>query len=197
MSAERGLYQLVAEPMANAARKQSRIWHGLLEPHEIESELWIRVCSSPATVEKLEGSEPPLVEALLENMASQICIKERDAYEHFSGQYRYSVDEVKDIADRFYTSVLDSGCEVLDFNNGLAHLEDSNPGQFEVFTLRYRDGVTLVDKADRKRCERAEVHLTDLMNQSRRQREAGYTQGPGTKPKIPRGVESFADNVGL
>lgn len=197
MSADRELYLFLKEPMANAARKQSKLWHGILEPDEIASELWLMVADSPATEEKLEGADADLLDDLLNRMASRVCIKERDSYEHFSGQYRYSVGEVKDIADRVYTSVLESGCESLDFENGLAQLENINPAYFEVFRLRYKDGVTLEEKADRVRCTRAEAKLCELMNQSRRQREAGYTQGPGTKPVVPRGVISFADNQQL
>lgn len=188
MGTMKDLYTELGEPIQIAARRASGNWHGLLEPEEIESELWIEILDSDATKGKLENSDPDLLIDLLVRMAERICIKERDNYEHYSGNYRYSVNEIKEIAKQYFVR---SGEEIveefIDFEAGFARLEEDNPTYAEAIVRRYALGeMTTGKSAYSKAHQHGVTKLTNLMNRNFKQREYEYENGPETR--VPTGT---------
>ena len=186
------LYELLSEQVKEAASRASYKWHGLLDADDIEQELWVQILESPATARKLQGADTELLTDLLARMADRICIKERHSYERFSGQFRYSVSEVKTIATDILTKPGPVTEEVIDFMDALERLIVSNPDQAEVFLVRYADGKYPDKSSERMMLSRARVNMTDYMNRNRRERSAKVTDGPCTKPKIPAGYDPYS-----
>lgn len=186
------LHAQLVDSVKRAARSASNTWYGLLDPDEIEQELWLQIFESPATAGKLEGSDPDLVTDLLARMADRICIQERADYEHFTGNYRYSVNEVKALAELFFVR---TGEELLvdlvDFEVGFELLTETNPHYAEVVFRRYALGEAPAEKAQQHYLSKGLTKLTDHMNRHHKDREREYRDGPGTKPRIPGGYDPY------
>lgn len=189
------LYELLNESVERAAKSASFRWHGLLEAEEIEQTLWVEILESPATAHKLEGADKDLVTDLLARMADRVCIKERDEYEHFTGNYRYSVNEAKALVEEFF--LRDGETLLVDFVDvevGLDQLEDTNPNYHHAIVLRFVTGESPTDDRGKNNLKRGITKLTDYMNRNYKEREREYRDGPGTKPSIPRGYDPYEGN---
>lgn len=187
MSTMKELYTELGEPIQIAARRASGNWYGLLEPEEIESELWIEILDSAATKGKLENSDPDLLIDLLVRMAERICIKERDNYEHYSGNYRYSVNEIKEVAEQYFVrSGEDIVEEHLDFQVAFEKLTEGNPDYAEAVFQRYALGEVPKGGAAEVRLSRGLTKLANLMNRNFKQREYEYENGP--EARVPNGT---------
>lgn len=167
-----------------------------MEAEDIEQELWVEILESPATAGKLEGSDDDLVTDLLARMADRICIRERDDYEHFSGQYRYSVNEAKTVVEAFF---LRSGEETLidlvDVEVAFDRLTEINPAQANAIFRRYALGETTTgDSAFNNSLTRGLTKLTDLMNRNFKDRKREHRDGPGTRTPMARGYDPYEGN---
>lgn len=193
MSKMKELYTLLEEPVKAAARRASNNWYGLMEPDEIEQELWVEILESPATAGKLADSDPNHITDLLARMADRICIKERDAYEHFTGNYRYSVNEAKALIEEFFLRDGESLLvDFVDVDVAFVRLMEENQKQADAVFRRYALGETPgEDKSFENALRRGLTHLTDLMNRNFKERERDYRDGPGTKPRIPKGYDPY------
>lgn len=190
------LYTLLNDSVQRAATSAAYKWHGLLEAEDIEQELWVEILDSPATAGKLEGSDADLVTDLLARMADRICIKERDSYEHFSGQYRYSVNEAKTVVEAFF---LRSGEELLidlvDVEVAFDRLGETNPAQADAIFRRYALGETTTgNSAFNNSLTRGLTKLTDYMNRNFKDRGREHRDGPGTRTPMVRGYDSYEGN---
>lgn len=190
------LYTLMEEPIKKATRKASSNWYGLMEPEEIESEIWIEILESPATRSDIENADSKDLEKILYNKAERICMGERDDYEHFTGNYRYSVNEAKALIEGYLQrSGEELMVELLDAEIALERLSDSHPHYAEAIFKRYALGLTpKEDKQFEDALRRGLTKFTDYMNRSFKDREREYRDGPGTKPSIPRGYDPYEGN---
>lgn len=196
MTFDKATFEFLREPVKKAAEGAAWNWHGLLEAEEIESELWIEVMQSPATEESLRGRDANALARLLAFKANRVCAKERTAFEHYSGQYQYSVGEVKDIAEKILTREGVVTCEVIDFMEALEKLIDRNPGYADLFLRRYADGETFSDQADRSRLSRALTKFTDFMNWNRRNEDRAHEHNHDKKWRCPKGYDSYEGDPG-
>lgn len=189
------LYTLMEEPIKKATRKASSNWYGLMEPEEIESEIWIEILESPATRSDIENADPKDLEKILYNKAERICMGERDDYEHFTGNYRYSVNEAKALIEGyFHRSGEELMVELLDAEIAFERLSESHPHYAEIIFKRYALGEVPEIMADKMYYNKGMTKLTDYMNRSFKDREREYRDGPGTKPRIPRGYDPYEGN---
>lgn len=192
MSKMKDLYTLLEEPVKAASRRASNNWYGLMEPDEIEQELWVEILESPATSGKLADSDPNHITDLLARMADRICIKERDAYEHFTGNYRYSVNEAKVLVEEYF---LRNGeelmIEIVDVEVAYGQMTETNPNYAEAVFRKFALGEPVDSGWERDRLSRGLTKLTDLMNRNFKERERDYRDGPGTKPRIPNGYDPY------
>ena len=138
----------------------------------------------------------------LRKVGDRICSKERDDYETFSGQYIYSVDEVKEMLNRgalgedpnsaspWVMSVEEiealgrPDSEItntrIDLYLALKALGESNARHAYLILLRYREGYSFEHSdPDRKACERAVESLAREMNRINIRRSAKF-DGPRT-----------------
>lgn len=191
MAFDKATFELLRDPVKKAATAAAWNWHGLMEAEEIESELWIEIAQSPATAEALRGREGPALSRLLAFKANRVCAKERTAFERYSGQYQYSVGEVKEIAAEILTKSGKVTCEVMDFMDALQELISRNPGYADVFLRRYADGETFTNGVDRSRLSRALTKFTDFMNMHRRKVEREHDHNHAKMWKCPSGYDSY------
>lgn len=191
MSAERELYRALTAPLNTVAREASNRWRGILEADEIKSEIWIQVLQSTANASDVLNAKEENLIKLLTTKANSICAKEASALSHFSGQYHYSVDEVKEMASDVLTKQGPATCQVIDFMDAVQLMITHHPGRADYILRRYADGEMFEGATDRKRLSRAVEKLTDLMNMNRRRVEAEYGQGPGTRQKIPGSYDPY------
>lgn len=185
------LYTLLHTPIEKAAASASYKWHGLLEPDEIASELWIEILDSGATAGKLQGSDMNLVTDLLARMADRICIGERDDYEHFTGNYRYSVNEAKVLVEEYFLrNEEEFMVDLVDVEIALDQLLEINQGQYEAIFRRYALGEVPVEPM-KSRLKRGLTKITDYMNRSFKDRERNHHDGPGTRNRVPKNYDPY------
>lgn len=195
---DKATYEKLAGPIRRASKSILAEWPDLLDPSEIESELYVEVLQSPKTTDFLVNAPADEQRKVLYYMADRICAKERSRYEHFSGQYHYSVAEAIKLAEDILGEPLDeyecpsvSASNTADFSWALKQLQTDYPEYAELFTQRYVYGVSFGNSSDRGRLSHARARFTDFMNMNRRQREAMHAQGPGTRPRIPGGYDPY------
>lgn len=192
------MYTLLHTPIEKAAASASYKWHGLLEPDEIASELWIEILDSGATAGKLQGSDMNLVTDLLARMADRICIGERDDYEHFTGNYRYSVNEAKVLVEEYFLrNEEEFMVDLVDVEIALDQLLEINQGQYEAIFRRYALGEVPVEPM-KSRLKRGLTKITDYMNRSFKDRERNHHDGPGTRNRVPKNYDPYEgdwDNI--
>lgn len=181
------LYELLSEPVKRAARSASYTWHGLLEEDDIEQMLWVEILESPATASKLRESDADLTTDLLTRMAERICIAERDDYEHFTGNYRYSVSEVKELAEIVFVRTGEElAVDIVDFEVSFDELTKTHDDYAESIFRRYALGEIADGGAAKMRLSRGLTELTNKMNRNFKKREREFWDGPEVRE--PTGI---------
>jgi hypothetical protein len=174
-----------------AAKAVAYQWPGVLDAEEAEQELWVHLMERPGSVAKLrdEFGDKDRVSALIE-MGHQIANKTFTANEIASGNFRYAVNEVKDIlkqsAEREHNPEAKpvTRTALKDLEMGMQRLKGKNAGYADAVIDRYRNGNNPVRGAASKRLERALVSLTTHMNRAHKQQHVVRPDGPGTRKVI-------------
>lgn len=172
-----------------AAAKAERDWPGVAEAEEITQEVYIKILESPGTVESLSYMDDDARYRTLHKIAQRIASRERVDLEHFTGNFRYSVNEVKQLlssgaltevagaigsswsseervseGDSVADSALATATAVADLEAGLRHLARSNDRYSELIQRRYLGGESISEPSDSRALARALVSLTEKMN---------------------------------
>jgi hypothetical protein len=141
----------------------------------------------------------------------QIASKERADYDVFSGNFRYSVDEVRGLLEgrvlhqsnpalgsnwsiaedfikggEFEDAVLTKLSSETDLLRGMQRLVKLNYPYAEIIGRRYLTDESLAEAVDRMRLMRALTALTTQMNRSFKQQHAERPGGPGTRKAMSR-----------
>jgi hypothetical protein len=208
--------------VTKAAKTVAFQWPGIVEADDLEQDITLHLLESPGSVEKLlrDFDDRQRLNAIIK-IGHKIASEERTDYELFSGNFRYSVNEVKQILeDRVlhnespelgsnwsvadYTS---SGGEFADTVNtklatetdlrrGMDRLRKVNSGYAEVIDRRYlKDEVfAKEDEASRTRLSRALTALTTQMNRSYKQQFMERPDGPGSRSRMSRSAAQKASS---
>lgn len=207
------LLDSVERDIRKASRSVAYQWPGVVEKDDVAQSIRLHLWERPNSLVKLAEMEAGPRYRSIVGIGHQIASAERTDYEHFTGDFRYSVNEVK--------SVLDSGV-LLDLEAGLASSYSaeeyvSRGGGFEDATLAkasaetdllrameelgnrtsqyaeairkrylYDENAVAASDAERARLMRALTRLTDLMNRSYKRRHAARPDGPGTRSRVSR-----------
>lgn len=167
--------------LRRAARSVSRKWEQVISEDELYSEMWLHLVETPASVVKIHDMRPGQRDGVLTNIGHQIASRARDTYEHFSGQYSYSVDEVRKLLERgalagHVASFEAPTADVLRAAEGL------NARYHAAIVSRYIDGlVPASSSAAEKALERAVDSLTNQMNRNRNTDIYEYENGGGRR----------------
>lgn len=145
-----------------AARSVEYNWPGTVCADDVEQELYVRLLelSDEALQEVTEQSYDGAV-AAFRRMGNQIASQYAADYEEFTGNYRYSGDEVKELLARGHLVISDgmSVTERADLTTGMQEI----PEQYaDVLWQRFVED----ENPDRRKVSRAVLALTREMNRS-------------------------------
>jgi hypothetical protein len=192
-----------------AARTVAAGWPGVVEQDDMEQELSLHLLEREGVLQRLFDSEDKERMQALIWWGNQIAKKERADFEVFSGNFRYSVNEVKRLLeDGLLKGVHDSNGESswssadyvnsgesvedtvltrytteLDLKHGMNNLADRNKNQASLIVRRHLLGQELQNN-ERARLSDAVKSLTDEMNRSYKKQHHDRPDGPGTRTVI-------------
>jgi hypothetical protein len=201
---------VLAEDIKKAARTVSFQWPTVVDADDLEQDIYVHLLERKGSLEKLltEFDGRNRLNAIIA-IGHQIASQERDAYDIFSGNFRYSVDEVRRILEEralhdedpslgsnwtisddyiskggeFEDAVLNrSSCEI-DLLRGFGRLLKQNSKYAEIIRRRYLLSESFSDGADRKQLNRALTALTSEMNRSFKQQQREH-DGPGSRKPV-------------
>ena len=171
----------LASKVRSAARRTAGYWPGTIDADDVEQEIWVRVLElSGDSLARLHGSPDAGVHSTLNMIGMQVASRYRDDYELFSGNYRYSGDEVREL--------LESGClvfddeltatERVDMSTAMQRLEETSPQYATALVRRYIDDV--YERADKDTLSYAVRALTREMNRNHKKDTAAHS-GPALR----------------
>lgn len=85
--------------LRKVARKVESDWPGVVEADDIVQEVCLHILERPGTQRDLSEMDPNSRYRTIHKIAQRIASQERDAYDVFSGKFRYSVDEVRKLLE--------------------------------------------------------------------------------------------------
>lgn len=199
------------DTIKKAAKTVAFEWPGIVDEDDIEQALNLHLLERPSSIEKLllEFDDKQRLNAIIQ-IGHQIAKQERIDYEHFSGNFRYCVDEVRhfledralknddpelgsnwSVSDNFIDggefedAVLTKSASEIDLERGMSRLRKQNAKYADIITLRYLNEIPTAE-LDRKQLSRALSALTNEMNRSYKQQLRDRDEGPGTRPHMSR-----------
>ncbi len=181
-----------------AARAVSYQWPGLLDIEEAEQELWAHLMARAGTIRKLRDAfdDRQRLNALVE-IGQQIGNKALTDYRIFVGDFRYSVNQVKQILvkaaeqEREPECNLLTGSALLDLTRGSEALRNRNSDYADAISKRYRDGIVPKQGAQAFRLSAALTALTTEMNRAFKQAHAERSDGPGSRKRVSRAAAAM------
>src|SRR5262245_39788515 len=84
-----------AKDIQKVARRASNDWPGVIEEEDLVQEIYLHILEAPGTERDLAGMGDNARYQTLNKIAQRITSRERDNVDRFSGNFRYSVDEVR------------------------------------------------------------------------------------------------------
>ena len=82
-----------------ASRKAANDWPGVAEAEDIDQEVWVKILEAPGTQRDLAEMDDNARYQTLHKLAQRVASKERNDYSRFSGNFRYSVSEVRSLLE--------------------------------------------------------------------------------------------------
>lgn len=207
---------MIENDVAKAAKSVAFQWPGIVEADDMEQSIWEHILESPSTMAALQRMENTPRYQTISKIGHRIASKERDDYDHFTGNFRYSVGEVKKLlgdgglasksswkTDEYTTDggefedvVLLTVSMAEDLKRGMEKLQESSPQYHDILVRKYRDGEYVTGTgAEHTRLTRAQTALTTAMNHGHKQQHAERPDGPGTRTVIKRSAaQSISGN---
>lgn len=167
-----------------AAARTAREWEDVISADDAEQEIALTLLAD-TYAQQVAEMEPGARADVLARIGMHIASRYRDDYDYFTGNFRYSTREVREILERgaLYEERTRTDTERLDLDEGIALLRKRNPRYAELIGRRYLTGEQVAEKMA---LSRAVDLLTNCMNNVHRNRRAEYTEGPGTRKVISR-----------
>ena len=201
------------DEVRKAAKTVAYKWPNVVNADDMEQDIFLNLLESPESVRKLldDFSGRARLNALI-SIGHKIASKERDDYDIFLGDFRYSVDEVKKILDNralvdlyeldeetnlksswgayfsvsneFENKVVEKVAIESDLRRAMESLASKNSRYAEVIQRRYgkEEVIPQDEPAEHKRLGRALTALTKEMN--REYKRAKRTDGPGSRKPV-------------
>lgn len=177
---------VLSKEVSKAARTVAIQWPTVVEADDLEQDIYTHLLESPASIDKLvnEFNDKDRLNAIIA-IGHKIASKERLDYEVFSGNFRYSVDEVKKLLDKqtFKDAKFGNTSTSEDLRRGMESLRVSSPQYAEIIESRYIDGEFVKSPAEGMRLVRAVEALTTEMNRSFKNDKSTH-QGAGSRKPV-------------
>lgn len=170
-----------------AARSVARKWAQLTTANDLTQEIYLRLAETDGSVTKLADMRPAERNASLVRIGHQVADHMRMDYEYFTGQFTYSVGEVRSLlVGGVLTDQLDGfDAMVADVRRALLDLQMSNSDYSSAVVNRYVfDDKPTPRSAQAKVLERAVDALTLRMNRNRNNDIYEYENGGGRRKAI-------------
>lgn len=171
----------VRQTLSYCAKVTSRKWVGLLSQEEIESVVLEWLISNPSAQRALLERSPAEVKKLLFFRCRLACSQERIDFDQFSGNWWYSVDEVKILSQAWPRNGITSIEEKVDLEQAFHRLRPASQDALWELVI---DG-TPQDANQRRRANRALNNLANMMNASRNSRVAAHLDKGGRTGSHP------------
>ena len=204
---DRTTYNLLAPDVRTAARTTAREWADVIDAEDAEQEIWLLLLSrSDDLPQQIAALEKPARVSYLIEVGHQIGQQYRDDYELFSGNYVYSVEQVRKmlkndalagVEDESGTPLWElpeteikrlqrtdsmTVTERIDLFLGMRQLAKRNAAYADYIKCRYLDGDW--SHIHPEKMSRAIEALAKEMNRIHIARKAEYTEGPGTRKAL-------------
>ncbi len=211
---------LLENEVRKAAKSVAHQWPGIVEQDDLEHDIFLRLLGSPGSVDKLlnEFDDRNRLNAIIQ-IGHQIAAQERTDYEVFSGNFRYSVNEVKRLLEdralhndtpeldsnwsvaedfvskgsEFPDTVLNKSSQETDLRRGMKRLRERNSKYAEVIERRYLRSEVLEAGPERTQLHRALTALTTEMNRSFKQQKRQHL-GPGSRKAMSNAAAYVKSN---
>ena len=175
------LHSKLCDLVKKAAESAERRWGGVLQADDIEQELWLFILESPRVQEYLTTSNPRAVMSALKRKSDSLCSKEQLDYGHFTGNFIYTPQYVKDLLKMKEEGKELEVEEEIDLGIALKYLARKNKTYHQYVHNYYFLGVRTPGDTQRRGRARAIEKLADIMNWTHRDRVKNHYDGPGTK----------------
>lgn len=172
--------EIVLPDLEKVAGQVARKWPQVTSQEDLYQDLVVHFLERPGSLEKLTEFASPDRQKIVNRVAHQIASGQRDDLEIFSGQFTYSVPEVRKLAEKgaALNRVANFDAASIDFQESLALLKKQNRDYWSVFVDRYVNDVQPErNSAGAKVLERAVESLTILMNRARATKQYEFTNG--------------------
>lgn len=171
----------VLPDIETAAQRVAKKWPQITTADDLYQELVLHFLEAPGSLEKLAGLSSEKRLARLVAIGHERASEARDKLDYFSGQFNYSVDEVRKLLERgaILTRVRDFDAASIDVQASMEVLHKRNRDYWSILVERYVTGI----KFDRESNEakhllpRAVESLTTLMNRARSTQSYEFTNG--------------------
>lgn len=164
-----------------AAKSVAFQWPGVIEADDVEQGIHLRLMESPGSVSKIYEMEDRAQYRAIVGIGHQLASQERDDLDQFSGNFRYSVNDVKALLSKgVLTERLDGfHADQFDLERGLELIPEQ---YYEAICRRYGDNEpTAGNRTYASALSRGLTSLTNEMNRSFKRRYAERDDGPGTR----------------
>jgi DNA-directed RNA polymerase specialized sigma24 family protein len=158
-----------------AARSVAFKWPLVTTAEDLAQDIFLRLMDTAGSVSKLSEMAPNGRMSSLTRIGHQIASGDRDDLEYFSGQFAYSVEEVKRLLIKGGLTVELEGFDaaVFDLRQAMEALKVRNINQANAIIQRY----TLEVPPDKDVLSRGIESLTVLMNRARSSQESEFRNG--------------------
>jgi hypothetical protein len=172
--------EIVLPDMKRAAGRVARKWPEVTNQEDLFQDLVIHFLDRPGSLEALALLPSDKRLARLVAIGHERASANRDDLEVFSGQFTYSVDEVRKLAERgaVMESVQDYDAPSLDMQQAMTVLKRRNRDYWSALIEKYVNGISPErNSAAAKVLERGLESLTTLMNRASTARKYEFTNG--------------------
>lgn len=170
--------QALLPDIRTAARTVAYKWPTVTTSEDMTQDLVLHFIERKGSAIKLSEMEVGERRAALVRVGHQLAAAMRDDFEVFSGQYRYSVDDVKAGLSKGALKGKDSlNVQSGDLVQALVALNKKNPEQGQAIVARYLNEVRPQSGADKMVLSRGIENLTRLMNRADISEEYDYENG--------------------
>ena len=168
-----------------AAQSVAAQWPGIVEADDVEQEIYVNLLGlKEEHLRRLvdEFDRDGLVKVFKERQGHQVAARYRNDFELFSGNYRYSGEEVRSLLESGALVFSDelTATERVDLMAAMERLQETSPQYAEALFRRYAEGIPDRGKSDEHARLRAIRALTREMNRNFN-RETAEHEGPALR----------------
>jgi len=177
------------DQIRKAAKTVAVQWPTVVDEDDLEQDIYVHLLERPGSVEKLltEFADKDRFNAIIA-IGHQIAAKERTDYEVFSGNFRYSVNEVRNLLEKrtFEDANLSRTSTSGDLLNGINQIGETHR---QIIQRKYKAGERITTGAERTLLSEALTALTTQMNRSFK--STRRDDGPGSRKPVTAGKAHY------